>query len=177
MRIKAQLVKRDLTGAILSESRIAKHAVVVDEEAGTSEVLASDTVEIDGILFSRHDEVFQVQFSLGGVDSKGVFHRNLKYPPAKLCLHKPRKEDAHFWALWGLDDIKVLDFEQIKMWLHAANGVDVVAQAAWNLPQMESQLVDDAGKVIVHYKRGSEKAILAKQLEEAAKAQEPKEQA
>jgi hypothetical protein len=159
MKIKTNLVKRDPTGAILSESLITKHAIVTDEEAGTSEVLLSDTVEIEGILFLKTEGAFQVQLALGGHDSKGVFHRDLRYQNATISVMKSRENDAKFWALHGLDDLKVLDLEQVKEWIYAtANTLDVVAQAVWNLPELESRLHDDTGKLVGDYKRGSKKS-------------------
>jgi hypothetical protein len=159
MKIKTSLVKRDPTGAILSESLIAKHAIVTDEEAGTSEVLTSDTVEIEGFTFLRTDGVFQVQLGLGGHDAKGVFHRDLRYQPALVSIVKSRPNDAKFWALHDLDNLKVLDLEQVKAWIFdVANTVDVVAQAVWNLPELESRLHDDTGKLVGDYKRGSRRA-------------------
>jgi hypothetical protein len=72
---------------------------------------------------------------------------------------KSRPNDAKFWALHDLDNLKVLDLEKIKEWIYAtANTLDVVTQAVWNLPELESRLHDDTGKLISDYKRGSVKA-------------------
>jgi len=159
MKIKTALVQRDQSGAIVSESSLPKHAVVVDESTDKSEIVPTDTVEIEGILFKRTEGIFQVELALGGYDSSGNFHRNLKYQPALISLMRDRQQDAKIWNERDLDNfLKPLE-DDLKSWLQQAQGIDTVAQAVWHVAQLESKLLDDKGSVVADYKRGSVPAV------------------
>ena len=161
MKIVTALVDRDSSGGIVSESPVAKHAIVTDEKSGLAEVLTSDAVDIEGLTYLKSDGIFQIQLALGGYDSAGVFHRNLKYPNALISIVKGRENDDKFWAEHRIDELLAPLLDDLKPRLHKGNAIDTIAQAVWNLPKLESQLLDDKGKVVNDYKRGSKKATPA----------------
>ena len=159
MKIKVQIVERDADGKIISESPAGKQAIITNEQTDQTEVIANQEIEIDRLTWARDLGIFQVQISLGGRDASNIFRSDPRYETALVSWS--RDQQPELWQLLGIADLNVLDLNTIKSWLHVQgakerpdqNAISLTAINIWNLPKLESKLLDDTGQVVDDYKK------------------------
>jgi hypothetical protein len=149
-KLTATVVTRDKNKNIVSESVYDSFAVFTDKASKTMESVDVDCAEIEALTWIRSKGIFQVQIDLGGRDSSGNFHRLPNHPPALVSWS--RDQFPAIWEKYGLNDISGLDIETIKQWLHDEDAVARASRDVWQIPVLESQLIDDKGAIASPYK-------------------------
>src|SRR5262245_35472276 len=129
-------VLRNQAGEIVRQQLYAtKIAVVIDEQAETSEVIKVDRVRIVGMLVNLIDNVFQANFVIGGLDSTQAFHWSPRQLPALFAVNA--SQDRSWWAA-NIVDRTIYDFDEVLHWIHDAGAVNIAGDNIWLMPDLES---------------------------------------
>lgn len=157
MKLAIAKVERNQDNEIVKESPVDMQAILADREKLLTSALATDTVHIESIYWNIRDGIFQVHFSLGGIDQAGVYHRNPNYRIETEIWGRTRT--PALWARYNLESIKNISFDDVIVWLFRENAVHFAIKDKWQLPaSVEVKVIDDTGKVAADYKRGSRRA-------------------
>jgi hypothetical protein len=147
--LKVRLLSRNAADEIV-QKHVRKWSVVTDDEAETTEIIKTDTVEIEGVTWRRDIGVFQTQIVIGGIDKNNTFHRDMNYETALISWSRDQFPD--FWQANGIDDLNGIDFDQVKEWLQFGDAVGTAGRNIWRLPEAASQLLDGNNEIVSDYR-------------------------
>jgi hypothetical protein len=132
-------VLRNQAGDIVRQQDYAtKIAVIIDEEAGLSEIIKVDRVRIVGMMTNLVENVFQANFIIGGLDSTQTFHWSPRQFPALFAVNA--SQERAWWAA-NIIDRTIYDFEEVLRWIHEAGAVNRAGDDIWSMPDLESYYV------------------------------------
>jgi hypothetical protein len=132
-------VLRNQAGDIVRQQDYAtKLAVIIDEEAGLSEIIKIDRVRIVGMLVNLLENVFQANFMIGGLDSTQTFHWSPRQYPALFAVNA--SQERTWWAA-NIVDRTIYDFSEVLQWIHEAGAVNRAGDDIWSMPDLESYYV------------------------------------
>jgi hypothetical protein len=115
---------------------------ITDEGARKHEILESDTIQIEGILYKRDEGIFQLQLSIGGHDAADVYHKNLKFKDALISLVRDREQDKAQWRAFDLDKVLEGTWDAMKQFVQQYEGTKACTEAVWRITGLESEIVE-----------------------------------
>jgi hypothetical protein len=149
MKLKVMLITRDTDGTLLTETRVGKFAVVTNEDTDAVEVITTNHVEIEGLQWVLEKGIFQMQIAIGGNDASGTYRRDPHYKPALVSWGLSQYPEI--WEEYGIADIKKLDWDDLKAWMHDKKSIRLAGMNVWNLPTIASKLTQNNGTVVSDY--------------------------
>lgn len=126
-------VERNYDNSVASKDVVQKFAVIVDEQAGVTEIINMDSIELVGFVIDTLRKGLQLRLAVGGFDSQDNFH---KAPNIKLGVWRlDQVADPDGWAQF-VEGRRVWDFDQILTFLHNRKGkgkynISYIAREQW----------------------------------------------
>lgn len=137
MKLKVNMAKRDRDGEIVSTEPIDSIPVWKNRGEKTTESADIDTIRISGLIVNPKGLFVKIFFQVGAVNSDDVF---APAPDFKEIEWTITPGSQRLWAKY-IEGRRVFDFDEIEKWLHDENIVVSAGRDNWNLPDLETELI------------------------------------